>query len=101
VCAAFGLLHGLGFASAFAETGASGDALPRALLGFNVGVELGQLAVVVPTALLLGVLRKRDPEHRSEPRVMLAGAYVIGSASAYFVLERSPSVLAELLAAVG
>lgn len=98
VCAAFGLLHGLGFASAFAETGASGDSLPRALLGFNVGVELGQLAIVLPAALLLGTLRKRDPEHRSEPRVMLAGAYVIGSASAYFVLERAPSVLAELLA---
>jgi len=101
VCAAFGLLHGLGFASAFAETGASGDSLPGALLGFNVGVELGQLAIVVPTALLLGLLRKRDTEQQQEPRVMLAGAYVIGSASAYFVLDRAPGFLAELLVALG
>jgi hydrogenase/urease accessory protein HupE len=101
VCAAFGLLHGLGFASAFAETGVSGDALPRALLGFNAGVELGQLAIVLPVALGLGLLRRRDSQQRTESRVMLVGAYVIGSASAYYVLERSPSVLAELLARLG
>jgi len=101
VCAAFGLLHGLGFASAFAETGASGDGLPRALLGFNVGVELGQLAIVLPAALLLGVLRRRDTEQRHEPRVMLAGAYVIGTASAYFVLDRLPGLLVELRVALG
>jgi hydrogenase/urease accessory protein HupE len=93
VCAAFGLLHGLGFASAFAETGAAGDSLPAALLGFNVGVELGQLAIVVPCALSLRALRERDATHRREARVMWAGAYVIGGASAYFVLERAPSVL--------
>lgn len=101
VCAAFGLLHGLGFASAFAETGASGDTLPLALLGFNVGVELGQLAIVVPATLLLGLLRKRDTEHRWQPRVMLAGAYVIGVASAYFTLDRVPGVVAELMVALG
>ena len=101
VCAAFGLLHGLGFASAFAETGASGDALPLALLGFNVGVELGQLAIVVPAALLLGLLRKRDTQQQWQPRVMWAGAYVIGIASAYFALDRAPGVLAELLVALG
>lgn len=101
VCAAFGLLHGLGFASAFAETGASGDALPLALLGFNVGVELGQLAIVIPTALLLGLLRKRDTEQRNELRAMWAGAYVIGIASAYFVLDRAPGLVAELLVALG
>lgn len=101
VCAAFGLLHGLGFASAFAETGASGDALPLALLGFNVGVELGQLAIVVPAALLLGLLRKRDTQLQWQPRVMWAGAYVIGVASAYFALDRAPGVVAELLIALG
>ena len=42
----FGLVHGLGFASALVELGLSRDALVRALVGFNIGVELGQLAFV-------------------------------------------------------
>jgi HupE / UreJ protein len=43
----FGLVPGLGFATALAELGLSRDTLVRALVGFNVGVELGQLAFVV------------------------------------------------------
>ncbi|MCA9573865.1 MAG: HupE/UreJ family protein [Sandaracinaceae bacterium] len=96
VCAAFGLLHGLGFASAFAESGATGRSLPAALLGFNVGVELGQLAIVVPAALALALLRRHDDRHHREARVMFVGAYAIGCVSAYFVLERTPSLLAAL-----
>ena len=46
VAGAFGLVHGLGFASALIELDLSRDALLRALVGFNVGVELGQLAFV-------------------------------------------------------
>jgi hydrogenase/urease accessory protein HupE len=47
IAAVFGLVHGLGFASALTELDLSRDALVRALIGFNVGVELGQLAFVV------------------------------------------------------
>ena len=47
IAAVFGLVHGLGFASALAELGLPREALVRALVGFNVGVELGQLAFVV------------------------------------------------------
>lgn len=50
---AFGLVHGLGFASVLREHGL-GDSMARALLGFNVGVELGQAAVVVVAFPLLG-----------------------------------------------
>jgi hypothetical protein len=50
---AFGLLHGLGFASALSETGISGGALAVSLLSFNAGVELGQIVVV---AVLLGAI---------------------------------------------
>ncbi len=52
---ALGLLHGFGFSSALADAGLSGSALFAALFGFNLGVELGQLAIValfVPLALL-------------------------------------------------
>jgi hypothetical protein len=57
---ALGLLHGFGFSSALADAGLSGSALLAALLGFNLGVELGQLAIValfVPLALLSARLR--------------------------------------------
>lgn len=42
----FGLLHGLGFASVLAEFGLPEDAFIPALIGFNIGVEVGQLAVI-------------------------------------------------------
>jgi hypothetical protein len=47
VAALFGLVHGLGFASALSELDLARAALARALVGFNLGVELGQLAFVV------------------------------------------------------
>ncbi len=46
IAAFFGLIHGLGFASALVELGLSRDVLLKALIGFNLGVELGQLAFV-------------------------------------------------------
>ena len=46
VAGVFGLIHGLGFASALTELGLPREAIVRALVGFNVGVELGQLAFV-------------------------------------------------------
>lgn len=42
----FGLLHGFGFANVLSEVGAEGEPVLRTLLGFNLGVELGQLAIV-------------------------------------------------------
>jgi hypothetical protein len=53
----FGLVHGLGFAGALLETGLPADARLAALLGFNVGVELGQLAVVAVALPVLYLLR--------------------------------------------
>lgn len=52
---AFGLLHGLGFASVLADFGMPDDAFVTALISFNVGVELGQLAIILTAFLLLGL----------------------------------------------
>lgn len=52
----FGLLHGLGFASVLGEFGLPQGAFFPALIGFNIGVELGQLAVIATAFILLDVL---------------------------------------------
>lgn len=56
---AFGLIHGFGFAGALGELGLPDDARLLALVGFNLGVEVGQLAVVLVLLPLLFVLRRR------------------------------------------
>ena len=56
VAFSFGLIHGFGFASVLTELGLPKDALVLSLLGFNLGVEIGQLAIVVvflPVAYLM------------------------------------------------
>ena len=60
----FGLLHGLGFASVLLEAGLPKHAVPLSLLGFNLGVELGQLLVVLLLAPLLWALEKLRVEGR-------------------------------------
>ena len=57
----FGLLHGLGFASVLGEYGIPDSAFVPALLGFNVGVEIGQLAVIA-VAFIIAVLAIRSSE---------------------------------------
>ena len=49
--AAFGLVHGFGFAAVLREIGLPGSALGWSLFGFNLGVEIGQLAIVIVTGL--------------------------------------------------
>ena len=82
----FGLLHGLGFAGALSEVGLPQHAIPIALLFFNVGVELGQLAFVF---VVLGVLAGA---RRLAPRVPAwgwrAAPYAIGSVAMFWVIER-------------
>lgn len=64
----FGLLHGLGFAGALEEIGLPQAAKLTALLAFNVGVELGQICLVLCTAILIAVMAKlRDPRWMNAP----------------------------------
>jgi hydrogenase/urease accessory protein HupE len=79
----FGLLHGFGFAGALSEVGLPDRAIPLALLFFNVGVEIGQLAFVA-AVLLAGRAVRRTPAWAYQ-----ATAYVIGSVAAYWVFERT------------
>jgi hydrogenase/urease accessory protein HupE len=74
----FGLLHGFGFAGALREVALPSAELPRALLAFNVGVELGQLAVLAVAVPLVAYARRRGwlarrPERVASGLVALAG----------------------------
>jgi hypothetical protein len=83
---AFGLVHGFGFASVLREMDLPARALGWSLLSFNVGVEIGQLFVVVLVASLLAALR-----HRSEAagrRLAFAGSLVVVVAGAFWFVER-------------
>lgn len=85
-CTAFGLLHGLGFAGALAEVGLPQDDLLQSLLGFNLGIELGQVAVVAAALLALALLRRLDVQWPLPAR--LAPVYLIGSCAGFWVCER-------------
>jgi hydrogenase/urease accessory protein HupE len=90
VAFAFGLLHGLGFASALLELGVPEQHVPTALFCFNVGVELGQLgiiAVVLAGRALVTRLRVARPWMR--PGLI----YAMGSLAAYWTLDRLGAVL--------
>ena len=52
----FGLLHGLGFASMLGDFGMPEDAFVTALISFNIGVELGQLTIILVAFLILGLV---------------------------------------------
>jgi hydrogenase/urease accessory protein HupE len=86
----FGLLHGFGFAGALAEIGLPQQSIPLALLFFNVGVELGQLLFVTAVVAAGWVLRKLVAEKALQGSEV-AASYLIGSLSAYWVIERTYS----------
>ncbi|HEY6641973.1 HupE/UreJ family protein [Povalibacter sp.] len=81
----FGLIHGLGFASVLADLGLTAGNLIQALVGFNAGVELGQLAIVL--ALMPFAFMVRDT---SFYRLLLpGGATVIGCLAVYWMVTRA------------
>jgi hydrogenase/urease accessory protein HupE len=91
MAAAFGLLHGLGFAGALAESGLPPGEIPLALASFNLGIELGQLAIVVVTLALRAALA-RVP-WRWPDRLTLAPAYAIGALAAFWLYDRAAPAL--------
>jgi hydrogenase/urease accessory protein HupE len=84
---AFGLLHGLGFAGALSEIGLPADEIPLALLTFNVGIEVGQIAFV---AVVWGLLIAAGRRAEAAPAWLRAlPVYAIGSLAAMWCIERA------------
>lgn len=81
----FGLVHGFGFASVLAGYGL-GDSVVKGLVGFNLGVELGQALVVVVLLPPLRMLQRRPAVHRGAVRVL---SVCILAAGGYWMVERA------------
>jgi hypothetical protein len=88
----FGLLHGMGFAGALAETGLPQDNLPLALLFFNVGIEIGQIAFILVVLAVWWVIRR--PLTPWKDRLLPVPVYILGALSAMWCIERGLEVLA-------
>lgn len=88
---AFGLLHGMGFASALLETGLPEKHVASALLFFNVGVELGQLAALAVFIAVGWLLRREEKLPAWSTRAFV---YAMGSTAAYWSLERGLAMFA-------
>ena len=86
VAFAFGLIHGFGFASVLADLNLPNSSLLLSLLGFNIGVEVGQL-ILVAVLVPLAYLSRSSPAY---PRLALqTGSLVIAAVSLGWLLERS------------
>ena len=83
---AFGLIHGFGFAFVLREAGLPQGHLAAALFAFNIGVELGQLLIVVPAALALAALRARWPV--AGKRLAVGGSLAVILAGVYWFVDR-------------
>ncbi|MEN8722088.1 MAG: HupE/UreJ family protein [Alphaproteobacteria bacterium] len=84
---AFGLLHGLGFASILSDAGLADEQRLLGLIGFNIGVELGQLFFV--TLIIMGaVVIARLTNDKTQARLQYLTALFIGVIAASWMFER-------------
>ncbi len=82
----FGLLHGLGFAVVLNNIGLDPGRFATGLIGFNIGVELGQLAVISAAYLAVGYWFGRKPWYRNV--IAIPASIAIAIVGAYWFVER-------------
>jgi len=82
----FGLIHGMGFASALTELGLPKSAYLESLLMFNLGVELGQVTVILAAFFLLGLPFGKKPYYRKA--IVIPLSIVIAAIALYWTIER-------------
>ncbi|MEL6597575.1 MAG: HupE/UreJ family protein [Pseudomonadota bacterium] len=83
---AFGLLHGLGFASVLGDIGLDPARFISGLIAFNIGVEIGQLAVIAIAFLAVGIWFGKKTWYR--PYIAVPASVMIGLVGAYWAIER-------------
>ena len=84
---AFGLLHGLGFAGVLAEIGLPKAHFVSALVGFNIGVELGQLAVIAACFLAVGLWFRHRQWYRQA--ITMPASIAVACIAVIWVVERT------------
>jgi HupE / UreJ protein len=82
----FGLVHGMGFASALGELGLPQNSYLTSLLLFNLGVELGQISVIIAAWFLLAKWFGNKPYYRKA--IVIPLSVLISLVAAYWVVER-------------
>ncbi len=82
----FGLIHGMGFASALGELGLPQTSYLTSLLMFNLGVELGQITVIAAAWILLAKWFGNKPYYRKA--IIIPSSVLISAVAAYWVIER-------------
>lgn len=82
----FGLIHGMGFANALNEIGLPRNTFYTSLISFNVGVELGQLAVILITWFLIGKFFSNEAWYRK--RIIIPISILIAAVATYWTIER-------------
>lgn len=80
----FGLMHGLGFASALGDIGISNDQIFLSLLFFNIGIEAGQLALIPLFGSILWLANK----YQFYKNASIGASYILGSMGFYWVISR-------------
>jgi hydrogenase/urease accessory protein HupE len=92
----FGLVHGLGFAGALREVGLPEHELPLSLIAFNLGVEFGQLGVILGLYIIYLLIKQLQGNNQLMRPATFVSAYVIGSSGAYWTLSRSAQLISSL-----
>ncbi|MBS1587678.1 MAG: HupE/UreJ family protein [Bacteroidetes bacterium] len=82
----FGMVHGMGFAGALSELGMPKDAFATALISFNVGVELGQLSIILLMYLCVAKLFSTQWWYRQ--RIVVPASLFIALVAGYWTIER-------------
>jgi len=87
VAAAFGLLHGFGFAAVLREIGLPEEGFLAALLAFNVGIEIGQVIFAAAILGAITLMHRFGPDHLPRHTQRYAG-YAVGTLASFWMIER-------------
>ena len=86
IASVFGLIHGFGFSSVLREMGLPSGALGWSLFSFNLGVEIGQIAVALVAASALVWLRRRSDV--AGRHVAVAGSVMVMAVGTFWFVQR-------------
>ncbi|MWV29238.1 HupE/UreJ family protein [Aurantiacibacter rhizosphaerae] len=88
VATAFGLLHGFGFAAVLREVGLPESGLIEALLGFNIGIEIGQIVFAAAIFAGFALLRRIGTRLQGKIQPTRIAGYTVGSLASFWMIER-------------